>query len=124
MDQSADVSVPVRPWYLAAFLIGAALIVGLGTLINAFSAPVLMSKMPQGARWVVPVFLAIGAVRLFAIYRAWHWSRSGVFLFAGCTIVASLVSLFAGLPLRFVLGPLFGLVVLSLVVRPAWKHFK
>ena len=85
-----------------------------------------MANMPREMRWAIPVFLLIGVVRLFSVYKTWTWRRFGVYLYVGCTLAASLVSLVAGFPVAssLSLAALIGLVIPVLVVRPVWEHFK
>jgi hypothetical protein len=113
-----------RPWYLTAFLIVATILTGLGVIINIFMAQTLMVVVPKGTQWSVPVFIIIGVVRLLAIYYTCRWRRFGVYLYAGCTVVAILISFMVSIPASSSLPFLIGLITLVLVVRPVWYNFR
>lgn len=81
-------------------------------------------SLPEGAVPFLVISVAVWLMRALAVGFAWFLRRVGVLLLGISFLVVPIIGLFFDVrPVDFLLGPI-GLLILIVLVRPVWPHFR
>lgn len=115
---------PERGGCLTAFLVLMMIANPLVGLFYILGGDLLRRGMPDAPRWALPV-LAVGAFVQFACaIGIWSWRRWGVYGSCAMALVALVVNFAIGLAPQSAIMGLLGPIILVLLVKPRWAHFR
>lgn len=87
-------------------------------------AALIASQLPRLSEGFVFALGAVGLLNVFLASLVWRWRRVGVYGFVSVSLLVFALNLYVGLPVLQAAAGLLGPLILILLVRGKWSHFR
>lgn len=123
-DVSGVATSATRGGCLIAFLV-VMIAANTGVALVYFTRSALIaSQLPGLSEGFVFALGGVGLLNVFLASLVWRWRRVGVYGFVSVSLLVFALNLYVGLPLFQATGGLLGPLILILLVRGKWPHFR